>query len=304
METTTLPGGTGRRPNLTTVTGLTPDQAEGQVTAGVHHAQHPALRQTLASQGQTLEMATRPAQPERPTLLPEHADALHAVAGAAFRQPPAHPMVFLDDGNHVTAAQIAAACSRAIAVAAPAGWGAPTVAPQLPDPHQAEILFGEVLDTALLRVPDIQPMDTTGAAGDQPPAADDPNKPDPIATLVGDVRARLSGATQVTLGAADLAHAKVGAEAAAEALRAKGLVVHEINPGVLLVTQKQEDPPGAAGDQPPAGGGTGSAGQRKEDTPPTQCPYCDADPFGSVKGRDMHIRNKHPDQPVPQHAAK
>ena len=84
---------------------------------------------------------------------------------------------------------------------------------------------------------------------------------------------------------------------------------------------------GTAGDQPAgsqASAGTADAGEGKEDSPstnepkagaegekqgdegkkepeddPCQCPYCPADQFGSRKGRNAHIRAKHPGKPVP-----
>lgn len=280
--------GPGRRPNLTTVTGLTAEEAAGQMVSGVHQAQNPALRQTLASQS-LVEMGTRPAEPARATLLPEHAETLHIVAGAAFQLPPTHIMVMDEDGSGVTAAQVAMACARAVAVAAPAGWGAtpPASVPDSLAPAE-KVASPAVQQTA-------------------PPENDDPSKPAPLATLVGDVRARLSSATQVTLGPGDLAHGKVSVEAAEAALREKGLTVHQINPGVLLVTPAQDAPPEQGTDnQPLAGSGTGDeeqdAGKGKEEIPPippTQCPYCTVDPFGSVMGRNAHIRAKHPDTPVP-----
>lgn len=240
METTKTP----RRPNLTTCTGLSADEVERQVKGGTAMAQNPASApvQSLTNYGGVLELATRPLEPARPTLRHEDADVLHAVAGAAFRQPPGAPMVFLDDGTHVTAAQVAAACSRALAVAAPDGWGAPL---QRPDPQQVEIHFNP--SAGLERALDEEPEMPAETADDVPPAPQEETVVDPPA------------------------------------------------------------PAGEGeGDQPPAGGGTGEddgAGKRKEAIPPTQCPYCDADPFGSIRGRDAHIRAKHPDQPVPEHAA-
>lgn len=289
--------GRSRAPNLTTVTGLSLTEAEQQSVTGRHHAQNPAVRHSTAAQragqdGQVLEMVTRSTEAARPTLLSEHADALHHMAVTAFSLPPHAAMLQprYEGDTATTAAQVANACMRALIVAAPSGWNPPT--PPSEPRGQTEISFdpGE---------PSRGVLDVT------PVAEKSPDEPDPVATLVGDVLARLSGAEQVTLGPIDLKNAKVKADDARTALLGAGVLVDEVNPGVLVVREPRpetvQDPPAhaAAGNQPPAGGGTGDAGSRKEGTPPTQCPYCSADPFGSEKGRNAHIRNKHPLMEVP-----
>lgn len=292
--------GRSRKPNLTTVTGLSLTEAEQESTLGRHHAQNPAVRHSTAAQragqdGQVLEMVTRATEAARATLLPEHADALHHVAAAALTMPPHAVMVHAryDGDTPTTAAQVANACMRALMVAAPSGWNAP--APPVAAPGgEVEILFkpSERLEDALTEPPVVEKA---------------PDEPDPVATLVGDVLARISGAEQVTLGPAELKLAKVSAETASAALLAAGVLVDEVNPGVLVVREPRAPEPVVRvlhdGNAPEGQTPAGNAGSRKEEVPPTQCPYCTADPFGSEKGRNAHIRNKHPGKEVPASAA-